>query len=304
MIEYNREDAILFLVFNRVDTTERVFETIRKARPKKLYVAADGPRSAIEAEKCKLVREISTRIDWDCELKTLFRNDNLGCKDAVSGAIDWFFEQEEQGIVLEDDCLPSPSFFGFCSVLLHAYKDDNRIGHIGGSNFQNGLQRGEGTYYFSRLTHVWGWAGWRRAWRNYDVNMGTFPHFAASDLNNLPSHAPFKDIWYRNLQSTFEGKINTWDYQLSYANIISNYMSIIPNQNLIKNIGFGEDATHTFTNHPFADLDIKEVDSIVHPKFHIPILEADLYTQRIEYYQPPVIRKSFLSRTWKKIKGR
>lgn len=304
MLKYNQRDAVLFLIFNRIDTTSLVFEAIKKAAPKKLYVAADGPRNAVEYQKCKIVREIATSVTWDCEVKTLFREENLGCKDAVSGAINWFFEQEEQGIILEDDCLPSSSFFGFCSVLLDKYKDDDRIGHIGGSNFQNGIKRGEGSYYFSRLTHVWGWAGWRRAWKKYDVNMSTFSCFTVSNLQNLPGHAPFKEVWYKNLKSTYEGHINTWDYQLSYFNIINNYLSIIPNQNLIRNIGFGEEATHTIENHPFANLETEEIDSMVHPYFFIPEVEADLYTQRIEYYQPPIKKKGFLSRTWKKLKGR
>lgn len=304
MIRYNNDDAILFLVFNRVDTTDQVFQMIKKASPKRLYVAADGPRDIAEKERCKVVRSIATDVTWDCEVETLFREENLGCKDAVSGAINWFFEKEEQGIILEDDCLPSLSFFGFCSVMLDKYRNDNRIGHIGGSNFQNGIIRGDGSYYFSRLTNVWGWASWRRAWNNYDVNMSTFTSFSESYFENLPSHAPWKEIWYRNLKNTFEGDINTWDYQLSYFNIINNYMSIIPNRNLIKNIGFGEGATHTIGDHPFSALETQDIDSMVHPKFFIPDLEADLYTQRIEYYQPPVKRKGFLSRAWKKIKGK
>jgi hypothetical protein len=303
MLEYNPEDAILFLVFNRVDTTSKVFEAIRNAAPKKLYVAADGPRNVGEYQKCKTVREIATDIDWDCELKTLFREDNLGCKDAVSGAINWFFDQEELGIILEDDCLPSSSFFGFCSALLHKYKDDNRIGHIGGSNFQDGIQRGDSSYYFSRLTHVWGWAGWRRAWNKYDVNMSTFPYFKAHDLQNLPGHAPFKEVWYKNLKSTYDGEINTWDYQVSYFNIINNYLSIIPNKNLISNIGFGEGATHTIENHPFADLKTGEIEEMIHPVFFIADVDADLFTQHIEYYQPPIKKKGLLSRLWKKFKG-
>ncbi|MNJ91746.1 hypothetical protein D3C87_94000 [compost metagenome] len=304
MLKYDREDAILFLVFNRIETTSKVFQAIKEAAPKRLYIAADGPRNAEEFEKCRRVKEIVANVTWDCEIKTLFREDNLGCRAAVSGGINWFFGHEEQGIILEDDCLPSSSFFGFCSVLLEKYKYDNRIGHIGGSNFQNGIERGRGSYYFSRLTHVWGWASWRRVWNNYDVNMGTFPHFAESDLQNLGSHAPFKEIWYKNLKRTFDGEINTWDYQYSYSNIINNYLGVIPNQNFIKNIGFGEGATHTTENHPFANLETKDMDSIVHPDFFIPEVEADLYTQRIEYYQPPIKKKGFLSRTWKQLKDR
>lgn len=305
MLKYNREDAILFLVFNRVDPTSLVFQEIKKAAPKRLYIAADGPRNADEFEKCKQVREIATNIDWDCEWKTLFREENLGCKIAVSDAINWFFEQEEQGIILEDDCLPSSSFFGFCSEMLKKYKDDDRIGHISGANFQNGIKRGAGSYYFSRMPQIWGWASWRRTWKNYDVNMSSFSNFSVSDLENSPSHALYKESWYKNLDDTYQGKIDTWDYQYCYLNLINNYLSISPNQNLIKNIGFGADATHTTgEEHVFANLETGEMDLVVHPVFFLPNVEADLYTQAQQEYHPPVNKKNVLSRTWKKIKGR
>ncbi|TCC97561.1 nucleotide-diphospho-sugar transferase [Pedobacter hiemivivus] len=304
MIKYNREDAVLFLVFNRADTTSKVFQAIKEAEPKRLYVAADGPRNVDEFQKCKLVREIATNVTWDCELKVLFQEENLGCRVAVSNAINWFFEAEEQGIILEDDCLPSSSFFGFCSSLLEKYKDDDRIGHISGANFQNGIKRGESSYYFSRLPHIWGWASWRRAWNNYDVNMSSFASFKESDLENLASHAPYKETWYKNLHDTYHGKIDTWDYQYSYFTIIHNYLSIAPNQNFIKNIGFGADATHTIGDHEFANLETVEIDSIVHPYFFIPNVEADLYTQQRQEYEPPIKQKNVFSRTWKKIKGK
>lgn len=304
MLRYNQEDAILFLVFNRIDTTSLVFYKIKEAAPKRLYVAADGPRNADEFQKCKQVREIAMNIDWECEVKTLFRDENLGCRVAVSEAINWFFDQEEAGIILEDDCLPSSSFFGFCSEMLKKYRSDDRIGHISGANFQNGIKRGESSYYFSRLPHIWGWASWRRAWKNYDVNMSSFPSFKISDLENSPSHNPYKQTWYNNLEDTYNGKIDTWDYQYSYFTIIHNYLSIAPNQNFIKNIGFGADATHTTDDHVFANLEAEEIDSIINPLFFIPNVEADLYTQNRQEYRAPVKKKNFLSRVWKKIKGK
>lgn len=152
--------AVLFLVFNRPETTKTVFEAIRKAKPKRLYIAADGPRKHREGENEKVssVRQIVTYVDWPCDVKTLFRDENLGCKSAVSGAITWFFNHEEEGIILEDDCLPHPDFFPFCESLLKRYANDERIWVITGNNFQNGIQRGEASYYFSRYNHVWGWA--------------------------------------------------------------------------------------------------------------------------------------------------
>ena len=164
---------VLFLIFNRPETTEIVFSVIRKAEPPRLYVAADGPRPDYpnDAESCEIVRAIATDVNWDCKVKTLFRDQNLGCKLAASKAIDWFFEQELEGIILEDDCLPDQSFFWFCQELLGKYRDDTRIMHIGGTNFQFGKERTKYSYYFSRYAHVWGWASWRRAWKFYDVEM-------------------------------------------------------------------------------------------------------------------------------------
>jgi len=154
---------VLFLIFKRLDTTKQVFEQIKKAKPPRLYIAADGPRDYVEgeAEKVKAAREyVLSNIDWNCEVKTLFREKNLGCGKAVSEAITWFFENEEQGIILEDDTVPSQSFFWFCEELLNRYKDEKKVWHIGGTNFQDGIIRGNGDYYFSALNHIWGWASW------------------------------------------------------------------------------------------------------------------------------------------------
>jgi len=179
---------VLFLVYKRPDTTRQVFEAIRQAKPPRLYVAADGPKKNVpgEAEKVKQVREIiSNGVDWDCEVKTLFRDENLGCKYGPVEGINWFFKNEEEGIILEDDTLPSQSFFWFCQELLERYKDDTRIMVISGDNFQNGITRGTCSYYFSRYNHIWGWASWRRAWKYYSVDMKLWPDVAKNQgLNN------------------------------------------------------------------------------------------------------------------------
>jgi hypothetical protein len=167
------KSPILFLIFNRPDTTKAVFESIKSIKPLKLYIAADGARGNKLGEDLLVeeTRAIIQSVDWECEVKTLFRKENLGCKVAVSSAIDWFFENEEQGIILEDDCLPDASFYGFCENLLDYYKNDERVFHISGNNFQDGIIRGDGSYYFSKYNHSWGWATWRRVWKTYDVNM-------------------------------------------------------------------------------------------------------------------------------------
>jgi hypothetical protein len=156
--------AVLFLVFNRLDTTKQVFEAIRQAEPPRLYVAADGARANKEgeADKAQAVRDyIMQNIDWEYEVKTLFQEENLGCKYAVSGAIDWFFENEEMGIILEDDCLPSQSFFWYCEELLKKYKDNTRVWHIGGTNTEIISKDILSSFYFSQLNNIWGWATWK-----------------------------------------------------------------------------------------------------------------------------------------------
>lgn len=177
MSEFKLNVPVLLLIFNRPDTTQRVFHEIRGASPLQLFISADGPRENKpgEFEKCQITRDIVRQVDWDCEVYTNFRDKNLGCKIAVSSAIDWFFENVEEGIILEDDCLPSFSFFRFCEELLEKYRDDERIMQIGGTNLLSEWQRSDDSYYFSKYGAIWGWATWRRAWQYYDVNMKLWP---------------------------------------------------------------------------------------------------------------------------------
>jgi len=242
---------ILFLVFNRPETTRHVFQSIRKVQPSVLYIAADGPRDGFDGEN-ELVEEVKNyilgNIDWECDVKTLFRDSNLGCKKAVSSAIDWFFDNVEMGVILEDDCVPSTDFFKFCKEMLFEYKSDDRVMHIGGTNFIDNLIEVESSYYFSKNTHVWGWATWKRAWSKYDVYLSDLDSFIG---NNVISSVftGYQSILARSFLSTLaqirDGNIDTWDYQWVYAVLKNNALSIIPSNNLVKNIGFGADATHT-----------------------------------------------------------
>ena len=158
---------VAFIIFNRPDTTEIVFETIRQAKPSKLLVVADGPRTdrSGEVEKCTATRAVIERVDWECEVITNYSDVNLGCKRRVSGGIDWIFSQVEEAIILEDDCLPAPSFFQFCQTMLERYRYDDRISMIGGSNYQQENSRTSDSYFFTKYAHIWGWATWRRAWK-------------------------------------------------------------------------------------------------------------------------------------------
>jgi len=239
--------ALLFLIFNRPDTTKQVFEAIRKAKPPRLYVAADGPRinKPGEMEKVEQVRRIATQVDWDCEVKTLFRVENLGCGKGVSGAINWFFENEEKGIILEDDCLPSQSFFWFCDLLLHRYEDDMRVWQICGFNPLE-IFPSENHFLFSKYGPVWGWASWKRVWRYYDYNISLWPKLKENGKYNTFCDNFFESNWrLRVFDDVHSMKINTWDYQWSFTKLVHSGLSIIPSVNLVQNIGFSEEATHT-----------------------------------------------------------
>lgn len=237
---------ILFLIFSRPDTTRRVFERIRKIRPARLYVAADAPREGREdeARRCKETREIIDGIDWPCELRTLFRDKNLGCKMAVSGAISWFFEQEEYGIILEDDCLPDLSFFPYCEELLIRYKDDNRIGHIGGECFFPGIVPRNQSYDFCSIAHIWGWASWRRVWKNYDVDFNFWEKYKddKSKRNGIFTSVLEKIYFSSAIPDAIEGRngINTWDTQYFFMLRTQHQLSIYPAVNLVMNIGLGD----------------------------------------------------------------
>ncbi len=241
--------AVLFLIFNRLDTTQQVFKAIQKAKPPRLYIAGDGARENKQGEKdlVKTVRDfVINNIDWQCEVKTLFREKNLGCKNAVSGAIDWFFENEEMGIILEDDCIPSQSFFWYCQEMLETYKDEPKIGIVSGSNFFFGEMDIPEDYYFSVFPFIWGWASWRRVWEKYDVTMGAWPDFSKDKgIENIFCSNNCIQYWNKNFERTYNNLIDTWDYQFSFMLYKNNYLNISPALNLISNIGFGEAATHT-----------------------------------------------------------
>lgn len=246
--------AVLFVVFNRPETTRQVFNSIRNAKPSRLYIAADGPRHDRlgEGEKCEEVKQIATNIDWECEVHTLFRQENLGCGKGPCTAITWFFEHETEGIILEDDCLPSPTFFRFCSELLEHYRDDTRVMEIGGNNFEAPhLRDTEYSFGFSNHTYIWGWATWRRAWKFHDFHMSHYTEinkkrYLDSSFNSIYE----RDFYQYVFGKMYEGDLRTnsktiWDYQWQFACKIHSGLIIVPNSNLVVNLGFGTHATNT-----------------------------------------------------------
>jgi hypothetical protein len=260
---------VLFIVFNRPDPTNRVFEAIRKAKPARLYVAADGPRQdrMDDIERVAKVRKIATAVDWPCEVKTLFREKNLGCKHGCSTAISWLFEHEEQGIILEDDCLPHQDFFYFCETLLNYYQKDTRILTIAGSNIQSNYKRGSESYYFSKYFFFWGWATWRRAWQCYDGKISFWPQWKDSeDWKKKFTDTVEKKYWKKVFDTVYSNPPDTWDYPFFASAWKKGGLSAVSSVNLISNIGFGEDATRTTNLSKDANLPVESIAELVHPK--------------------------------------
>jgi hypothetical protein len=278
---YHTSSAVLFIIFNRVDTSLKVLEEIKKARPKRLYLTADGPRIDREGEaaKCSETKSaVLKAIDWDCEVKTLFRKQNVGPKEAISSALTWFFEHEPEGIILEHDCLPANSFFKFCDTLLDKYRSDSRIWLISGSNLLAPKKFGNSSYYFSNLTNAWGWATWKRCWKDYDKDLSQCNEEDAIRALKCVFEQPLIiEEWLRIFKDTKAGKIDTWDYQAAFAQLLGHQINIISNNNLISNIGFGELAENTTdVHHKFSNIQLEELEEIKHPNFMVPEKEADL----------------------------
>ncbi|RKR85673.1 hypothetical protein BDD43_5944 [Mucilaginibacter gracilis] len=285
---YKTKSAILFIIFNRHDTSLQVLQQIKLAQPARVYITADGPRTNRSGEdiRCAEAREaVLAAIDWDCQVKTLFRNENIGPKEAIATAIDWFFEHEEEGIILEHDCLPANSFFMFCDTLLEKYRLDTRIWLISGCNLQEGKKWGNASYYFSNLTNGWGWATWKRSWKDYDKNLTRYnAEEVRPQLAKIFDDELVIDTWQQIFNDCKAGKIDTWDYQATFTHLFSHAINIIANTNLVSNIGFGEGAENTTNaSHSFASVTLTEITEVTHPKYILPEKEADMHTLTIEF---------------------
>jgi hypothetical protein len=245
------DTPVAFLIFNRPDVTARVFAEIARARPKKLLVIADGPRldRIGEAEKCAAARAIIERVDWECEVLKNYSDVNLGCGRREASGMIWIFEQVEEAIILEDDTLPDPTFFRFCEELLDRYRDDERVMHISGDNWLYGQKQIPYSYLFSHYCLSWGWASWRRAFRHYDPEIKLYPTLRNTTfLLDVLRDPRAVEYWRNILDSTYAGieKVDTWDYQWLFTIWAHHGLSVLPNTNLISNLGFNrEDAAHT-----------------------------------------------------------
>jgi hypothetical protein len=289
MADFQLTTPVAFLIFNRPDTTARVFEAIRQAKPPKLLVVADGPRPdrPDDVEKCKAARAIIEGVDWDCEVLTNYSDVNLGVDERVSSGLNWVFEVVEKAIIFEDDCLPHPTFFRFCEELLNYYRHDERIMVISGNNFQFGRSRTNYSYYFSRYNHIWGWASWRRAWKYFDYDLKLWPKIKNENwLTSILEDKTAVKYWTKNFQRTYEGEPTVWDYRWTFACWIQNGLTILPNVNLVSNIGFGEGATHTSSSKSkVANLPVEEmIFPLKHPPFLLRHVEADDFTHNNIFY--------------------
>ncbi|MCT7989219.1 TylF/MycF/NovP-related O-methyltransferase [Laspinema olomoucense] len=276
--------AVCFIIFNRPKTTERVFELIRQVKPHQLLVVADGPRGDRpgEAEKCIQARAIINRIDWECEVLTNYSEKNLGCRERISSGLDWVFTIVEEAIILEDDCLPHPSFFTFCWELLERYRDNEQIMAISGDNFQFGHRRKDDSYYFSRYAHSWGWATWRRAWQHYDNKMALWPKVREENwLEEVLEDNHASRCWSHIFQNVYDRQIDTWDYPWQFCCWIQGGLTILPNVNLVSNIGFTAEATHTQGSNPLGNLPTEAmVFPLKHPELIIRDNQADDFTEK------------------------
>lgn len=281
---------VAFLIYNRPEYTTRVFAEIARARPPKLLIVADGPRPNKQGdrEKCTAARAVIQQVDWHCELLTNFANENLGCRRRVSSGLDWVFATVDQAIILEDDCVPTQSFFKFCEELLTMYKSDERVMHIGGNNFLLDHTPRRSGYYFSRYPHIWGWASWRRAWSHYDVDLKRWS--GTTNKNAFLRFFPTKserEFWIKTWNDVCTYKIDTWDYQWVFACVARNALSVVPAVNLVSNIGFGSTATHTNSQHPAANLTAEDMEfPMKHPKALAWNNEADDLTRRLLFDYP------------------
>jgi predicted O-linked N-acetylglucosamine transferase (SPINDLY family) len=287
MSKWQLKTPVCFIIFNRPDVTQRVFEKIREAKPPKLLVIADGARANKigEQEKCLATRAIIHQVDWKCEVLTNYSDVNLGCRKRIYTGLDWVFSQVEEAIILEDDCLPDPSFFRFCEELLEEYRHNTKIMLVSGQNLQFGQKRRNYSYYFSRYNHCWGWATWKRAWQYYDDTMELWPLVKNENwlFDILQDEQAFR-YWSATFQGMYEG-FDTWDYPWLFACYINQGLSVLPNINLVSNIGFGKEGTHaTDTNSILANIPVEEMQfPLKHPPFIVRDTQADNFTERTFY---------------------
>ena len=269
------DTPVALILFNRPESTARVFEAIRDAAPRRIFLIADGPRETHpgDVEACAAARAAVRDVDWDCRVYENFSSYNLGCGLRPSTGISWVFEHVDRAIILEDDCLPHPSFFRFCEELLGRYAGDERIMLVSGNNFIQNRYSPPSSYFFNRNIGFWGWATWRRAWQHFDMRPSGWPDLRETGwlediLGDVAQAAYWRDIFERAHQK--RGTADHWDYQWTFAVWSQNGLAATPSVNLVSNIGFGAGATHTRANAShLADLPVRAMEFPLEHPLHV-----------------------------------
>jgi hypothetical protein len=286
MEKFTLTTPIAFIIFNRPDTTKKVFEAIRQAKPKQLFIIADGARKnkPLEDQKCIETRAITDQVDWDCKVFRNYSPNNLGCRYRVTSGLDWVFNNVSEAIIIEDDCLPHPTFFRYCQELLLKYRNDEKVMMVSGNNVLTDYEHRESSYYFSNYAHIWGWATWQRVWKNYDVemtdwNQNNSDNFFSQHLSNKTA----MEFWRTLINDVYYSKIDTWDIQLQYYFWKQNGLIAIPTKNLVVNLGFSLEATNTAgSGGLYEKMKLSSINfPLVHPKFLKPNIEADTLENKL-----------------------
>ncbi|KAA1260988.1 hypothetical protein LF1_35300 [Rubripirellula obstinata] len=280
---------LLYIIFNRPDHTERSFERIRSLAPPVLYIAADAARLDRdgEREKTEQARAVTEAIDWPCDVHRLYATENMGCGRRISSAITEVLSNHETVITLEDDCIPEPTFFAYCETLLDRYRDDTRIMGVSGNNYQQGISRTDASYYFSKYPHCWGWATWRRAWKHFDLSISRWPEIRETNqLKHFCESERELDYWIKMYDYVQEKQVDSWAFPWTLACWLQNGLTVLPDANLVSNIGFDGGGTHTNQKMPYAELPTFPMNEIVHEDELYRHTEADRYTDELLYSGP------------------
>ena len=293
------QPPLLLIIWRRPHALRKVIDAVRSVAPDRIYVACDGPNPQRVGEEAKVAATralIDSAIDWPCTVQKLYSDVNLGCREGVSRAISWFFTHEEEGIILEDDCVPHPDFFRFCSCLLEHFRTDTRIWSICGSNFQHGQRHGDASYYFSIHGDSWGWATWRRAWKHYDAAADQWLSFRDSGRLDDVFPIPEERIYWVELldRMIVRSEIDTWDFQWWLTSWMNHGLHVWPNAPLISNIGFDADSSHTFADCPevvYGNASVSPLSVITHPEYILPSRVADhfVFFNRRYVARPPTV---------------
>ncbi len=291
------EVPVAFVIFNRPDSTRISFEKIRAAAPSTLFLISDGARPDRDGEIDRVLeaRNIAESVDWPCNLHRIYADTNMGCGRRISTGITEAFDHVDRLIVLEDDCVAGDTFFPFCAELLDRYENDRRVMAVSGNNFQRGVIRGDASYYFSKYPHCWGWATWRRAWQHFDLSIPNWPDFRdCGGLSAICSSVRECAYWTQIFDKVYAGKSQSWAFPWTLATWMQSGLTVLPQVNLVTNIGFGSDATHTRRANKFSRLPIQSIDTIFHPRWMSRHRQADDFTD--DYVFSGAVRRGPLKR--------